>query len=44
MSKGFAFVEYSKTEEATNAIAMFNNVIPMEFVDVTSPHYIEPAK
>ena len=44
MSKGFAFIEYSKPDDAKHAIAMFNNVVPLEFVDVTNAHYIDPSK
>lgn len=39
--KGFAFIEFSTPEEAKKAVQTFNNVIPLEFIEVNSPNYIE---
>ncbi len=38
--KGYTFIEFSKEEEAQNAINMFNNTIPIEFVEIDHPNYI----
>ena len=40
-SKGFAFIEYSKEEEANEAIKKFDNCVPVEFVDMQHPNYIQ---
>lgn len=39
--KGFCFVEYRRKEDAQNAVKMFNNLVPEEFVDSRHPLYVE---
>ena len=39
-NKGFAFVEYSTSELAANAVATFNNCVPEELTNTDNPNYI----
>lgn len=40
VAKGFAFIEFQTPEEAQNAVDLFDNVVPQEFVDSMSDNYI----
>ena len=39
-SKGFAFILFSSPDEASQAVDMFDNVVPSEFVEALSDNFI----
>ena len=40
LPKGFAFIEFHTPEDAQNAVDLFDNVVPQEFLDSMSDNFI----
>ena len=41
INKGYAFIEFATPEQSEKAVKEFNNVVPIEFVEVNSPNFID---